>query len=61
MNFIQNIILNLKESGVYGIFVVWIAAIVLISIFGSGWLAGVGLGVLFIVGMCLLFALPNKD
>ncbi len=60
MDFLKNIIINLKATGASAVLIVWLLCLTAIALFGSGTIANFVAGALVSIGIILIGALAQK-
>jgi len=60
MEFLKNIVVNLKATGPAAVLSVWVICVTLLGVFGSGEMASSAFGLLAFFGGAILVALANK-
>jgi hypothetical protein len=60
MEFLKNIVINLKATGPAAVFIAWIIGVTLRGLFGEGDVARIGLSVLSVGGALLVTALSKR-
>lgn len=60
MNFLRNIIVNLKATGPAAVIIAWILGVTCLGIFGQGQVAEHGMTALNLVGVILIIAMAQR-
>jgi len=60
IDFLKNIIVNLKATGPAAVLIAWVLGVTLLGIFGNGEIASHGMSALYVFGIMLVMILGQK-